>query len=105
MSLVKFLNMAYSFDKIFRSECMVSEILNTTKCLIGQKHSFYSPGAVARSEACPLGMQAAPGSIPTSGTIIRGKMSTAILPPPLIQEEQSPSISHITGERMCTKYW
>ena len=30
-----------SFDKIFRSECMVSEILNTAKCLIGQKHSFY----------------------------------------------------------------
>ena len=29
-------------------------------------------GAVARSEACPLGMQAAPSSIPTSGTFFRG---------------------------------
>ena len=29
------------------------------------------PGAVARSEACPLGMQAAPSSIPTSGTFFR----------------------------------
>ena len=29
------------------------------------------PGAVARSEACPLGMQAAPSSIPTSGTLFR----------------------------------
>ena len=75
MSPVKFLNMALnSFDKIFRSECMVSEILDTTKCLICQKHSFYSPGAVARSEACPLGMQAAPISIPTSGTFFRGDL-------------------------------
>ena len=28
-------------------------------------------------------------------------ISTAILPLPLIQEEQLP----VTGERMCTKYW
>ena len=32
------------------------------------------PGAVARSEACPLGMQAAPSSIPTSGTFFRGDL-------------------------------
>ena len=31
-------------------------------------------GAVARSEACPLGMQAAPSSIPTSGTFFRGDL-------------------------------
>ena len=66
----------------------------------------YSPGAVARSEACPLGMQAAPSSIPTSGTFFRRdlvmkKKSTAILSLPLIQEEQL----SVTGERMCTKYW
>ena len=63
------------------------------------------PGAVARSEASPLGMQAAPSSIPTSGTFFRGdlvmkKNSTAILPLPLIQEEQL----SVTGERMRTKY-
>ena len=29
------------------------------------------------------------------------KTSTAILPLPLIQEEQL----SVTGERMCTKYW
>ena len=29
------------------------------------------------------------------------KISTAILPLPLIQEEQL----SVTGERMCTKYW
>ena len=29
------------------------------------------------------------------------KISTAILPPPLIQDEQL----SVTGERMCTKYW
>ena len=32
------------------------------------------PGAVARSEACPLGMQAAPSSMPTSGTFFRGDL-------------------------------
>ena len=58
-------------------------------------------GAVARSEACSLGMQATPSSIPTSGTFFRGNISTAILPLPLIQEEQL----SVTGEGMCTKYW
>ena len=56
--------------------------------------------------SAPLGMQAAPNSIPTSGKFFRGdlvmkKSSTAILPLPLIQEEQL----SVTGERMCTKYW
>ena len=32
------------------------------------------PGAVARSEASSLGMQAAPSSIPTSGTFFRGDL-------------------------------
>ena len=39
--------------------------------------SFYlteQPGAVARSEASSLGMQAAPSSIPTSGTFFRGDL-------------------------------
>ena len=63
------------------------------------------PGAVARSEACPLGMPAVPSSIPTSGTFFRGDLvmktfSMAILPLPLIQEAQV----SVTGERMCTKY-
>ena len=34
--------------------------------------SFNLPAAVARSEACSLGMQAASSSIPTSGTFFRG---------------------------------
>ena len=54
---------------------------------------------VARSEACSLGMQAAPSSIPTSGTFFGGDLvmktfSAAILPLPLIQEEQW----SVTGE-------
>ena len=65
-----------------------------------------SPDAIARSEACPLaiGMQAAPSSIPTAffrGDLVMKKKTTAILPLPLIQEEQL----SVTGERMCTKYW
>ena len=32
------------------------------------------PGAVAQSEACSLDMQAAPSSIPTSGTFFRGDL-------------------------------
>ena len=61
------------------------------------------PGAVARSEACPLSVQTASSSIPTSSTFFRSheKNSTAILPLPLIQEEQL----SVTGERMRTKYW
>ena len=48
---------------------------------------------VAWLEVCPLGMQVAPSSIPTSSTFFRGdlvmkKISTAMLPLPLIQEEQ-----------------
>ena len=61
-------------------------------------HVNSSPGAAAQSEA-------APGSIPSSGTFLRRDLvmhfSTAIFPPPLIQEEQL----SVTGERMCTKYW
>ena len=34
----------------------------------------YVPGAVAWSEACPLGMQVASSSIPTSGTFFRGDL-------------------------------
>ena len=34
----------------------------------------FIPGAVARSEASSLGMQAAPSSIPTSGTFFRGDL-------------------------------
>ena len=68
--------------------------------------SLYVLGTVARSEASSLGMQAAPSSIPTSGTFFSWRLgheniSTAILPLPLIQEEQL----SVTGERMCTKYW
>ena len=57
-------------------------------------------GAVARSEACPLGIQAAPNSFLTSSTFFRFGheiISTAILPIPLVQEEQL----SVTGERMC----
>ena len=36
---------------------------------------LHQQGAVARSEACPLGMQAAPTSIPTSGTFFRGDLA------------------------------
>ena len=64
------------------------------------------PGVVAHSEACSLGMQAAPNSIPTSCTFFVEtwswkKISMAILPLLLIQEEQL----SVTGERKCTKYW
>ena len=58
-------------------------------------------GAVAPSEASSLGMQVAPSSIPTSGTFFCGDLVMAILPLPLIQDEQL----SVTGERMCTKYW
>ena len=53
-----------------------------------------------------LGNQEAPRFILASGTSFREDLaheiiSTAILPLPLIQEEQL----SVNGERMCTKYW
>ena len=64
------------------------------------------PGAVARLEASLLDKQAAPEFDPHVWHIFswrsgHEKISTAILPLPLIQEEQL----SVTGERMCTKYW
>ena len=63
-------------------------------------------GAVARSEASSLGMQAAPEFDPHVRHILSWRLgheniSTAILPLPLIQEEKL----SVTGERMCTKNW
>ena len=62
--------------------------------------------AVARSEASSLGMHVAPEFDPHVQHILSWRpghenISTAILPLPLIQEEQLSD----TGERMCTKYW
>ena len=59
------------------SETASSEILlNQTFMSIERKKEHcvdlpQMPGEVAWSEACPLGMQAAPSSIPTSGTFFR----------------------------------
>ena len=64
-------------------------------------------GTVARSEASSLGMQASgPELDPHVRHILSWRLrheniSTAILPLPLVQEEQL----SFTGERMCTKYW
>ena len=74
------------------------EIVN--RCII------LRPGAVARSEACPLSMQSGPEFDRHVPHILSWRLghennSTAILPLPLIQEEQL----SVTGERMCTKYW
>ena len=46
---------------------------------VNSKHASHSysnilSGAVARLKACPLGMQAAPSSIPMSGTFFRGDL-------------------------------
>ena len=63
------------------------------------------PGAVARSEACPLGMHVAPSSIACPShsfvEIWSRKNFYGHSPLPLIQEEQL----SVTGEIMCTKYW
>ena len=76
------------------------------KFILAAEYKLLLLGAVARSEACPLDMQLVPSSIPTSSTFFRGEMvmkkiSTAVLPLALIQEEQL----SVTGKRMCIKYW
>ena len=62
------------------------------------------PGAIARSVAMSLGNQEAMRWIVASGTSFCEDLeiiSMAILPLPLIQEEQL----SVNGERMCAKYW
>ena len=61
---------------------------------------------IARSGVCSLGMPSGPEFDPHVWHILSWRLgheniSTAILPLPLIQEEQL----SVTGERMCTKYW
>ena len=59
---------------------------------------------VARSEACPLGMQAAPSSIPTSGTFFGGDLVMKKFLRPfslslyMIQEEQLSVTDKSTGK-------
>ena len=91
------------FYSVYTSSHLFFHLHTSPQC-----HFYISvrPGAVARSEASSLGMQAAPNLIPTSGTFFRGDLvmktfSTAFLPLQLIQEEQL----SVTRERMCTKYW
>ena len=61
-------------------------------------YQHYRPGAVARSEACSLDPHV---RHILSWRFGHENISTAILPLPLIQEEQL----SVTGERMSTKYW
>ena len=60
----------------------------------------YGPGAVARSEASPLGMQAAPSWIPTSGTFFRGDlvMKTFLRPFSLFRWFKKSSCQLLTKE-------
>ena len=65
------------------------------------------PGAVARSEASPLGMPAAPSSIPTSGTFFRGDvvMKKIIRPFSLFRFSADSKRAVVSyDERMCTEY-
>ena len=59
-------NKCRSLWPIFHGPVIFPVILKTAWSL------FWIYGCVARSEACSLGMQAAPSSIPTSGTFFRG---------------------------------
>ena len=57
----------------------------------------YQPGAVARLEACLLGMQAAPSSIPTSGTFFRGDL--------VMKKYYGHSPSSADSRRATVSYW
>ena len=65
----------------------------------GRSSSIGSVSAWHASGSCPLGMHAAPSSIPTSGIFFRGDLVMKIFLLPLIQEE----LLSVTSERMCTK--
>ena len=59
------------------------------------------PGVVARLEACPLGMQAEPSSIPISGTFFPGDLVMKIFQQPFSLFRWL----SVTGKRMFTKCW
>ena len=80
-SVVKSLSIHLSSDGLKYSNqtfCskLYSYVANTDYCdrQKGNSLNIFRPGAVARSEACSLGMHAAPSSIPTSGTFFRGDL-------------------------------
>ena len=83
--------------------------LSKTENIISLSYILCQPGAVARlevsSEASLLGCKRprvrSPCPAILSWRLGHENISTAILPLPLIQEEQL----SVTGERMCTKYW
>ena len=82
------------------------EGIHTTRVTLYGFGTFTSRDAIARSVVMPLGMQEAPRSIPAYGTFFHEdfgheNISTAILPLPLIQEEQL----SVNGERKWAKYW
>ena len=53
---------------------MIISLISSTYIYFIEKHILKGPGAVARSEAYSLGMQAALSSIPTSGTFFYGDL-------------------------------
>ena len=66
--------------------------------MLTENDSYYTwPGAVARSEACLLGMQAAPSSIPTSGTFFRGDL--------VMKQFYGHSSSSADSRRVVVSYW
>ena len=78
---------------LFNSICLIKRLVHVASCLgfiidiisfimIEPGHTkAYKPGAVARSEASWLGMQAAPSSVPTSGTFFHGDLVMKTLRP------------------------
>ena len=86
------------YSKIFSSEAVRGMKLKL--CIHVHDISLYInwPGAAARSEASSFDPHV---RHILSWRLGHENISTAILPLPLIQEEQL----SVTGERMCTKYW
>ena len=63
-----------SLPSTFVVRCLDSIIPLVSMSGISSLYLASVPGAIARSEASSLGMQAAPSSIPTSGTFFRGDL-------------------------------
>ena len=59
---------------VYKTKLFYCRCLNTFDCYMYDYLKF-RPCAVARSEACPLGMQAAPSLTPTPGTFFRGELA------------------------------
>ena len=96
LKLIHWMGYGVEFDCINSLYAPSHDKTNKMVCAPSEDSDQPGPAAIARSEACPLGMQAAPSSIPTSGTFFRGY---------LVMKKILHSPSSADPRRAVVSYW